>query len=578
VGHHDRRNFDPEPEFHTSMPQLLNTPLKLCGLVAATAALGVALTLALLSPPPASASTNQISIFQDNSVTTSPTTALPEIRALGAKTVRVFVTWYSLAPNGASKSAPKGFNGSNPNAYAASKWAPYDQIVQTAKQLGMTVDFELTGGSPRWASGANPPANSSFVKDRAYQSWEPNAKLYGQFVHAVTERYDGTFKPSGASTALPAVHFWSFWNEPNFGEDLGPQAIGSQPVAPRYYRALLNAGWTALHQTQPGAKNTTLVGELAAQGYAYPAPGHSGGLPGNAAITQALDFLQATYCVGSNYRPLTGSVAKLYSCPTTTAASRKFRAQNPGLFTATGFAVHPYDSTEAPNANPAKIKAGYITFPVINRLGTALNNVAKAYGSGKRFPIYSDEYGYVTNPPQPKRSGDPSPATAAIYLNQAEYLSYKNPRLVSYDQYLLRDPKPNPGPGFSSGLFTSKGQAKATLTAYELPVWLPKATVKAGSSTEIWGGARPATFASSATTKTAPTVEIQMQKGGKGSWTTIQTAKVSTNTGYFDIHTKLPYSGNLRLTYTYPQTEPLLPANVAGSTISGRTVKVTVSG
>ena len=77
---------------------------------------------------------------------------------------------------------------------------------------------------------------------------------------------------------------------------------------------------------------------------------------------------------------------------------------------------------------------------------------------------------------------------------------------------------------------------------------------------------------------TTPTVAIQMQKGGKGSWTTIQTVNVAKRTGDFDIHSKLPYSGNLRLAYTYPQTETLLPNNVAGSTIVGRTVKVAVSG
>ena len=579
AGDQIRRNFDPEPEFHTLMSRRLATHTKLYGLVAVVAAVAVSLMPALFWPSPASASTKQISIFQDNSVTTNPAGILPEIRALGATTVRVFVTWYSLAPNGGSTSAPKGFNGSDPADYPASKWAPYDQIVETAKQLGMTVDFELTGGSPRWASGANPPAGSSFVKDRAYQSWEPNAKLYGQFVHAVTERYDGTFKPSGASAALPAVHFWSFWNEPDFGEDLGPQAINgsTEPVAPKYYRALLKAGWAALHQTQRGAKNTILIGELAAGGYTYPVPGHPSRLPGNAAITQALDFLRAAYCVGSNYRPLTGSLAKLYSCPTTAAASRKFRAQNPALFKATGFANHPYDSTEAPNTNPSKIPAGYATFPVLNRLATALDKVTKAYGSGKRFPIYNDEYGYITRPPSTS-GADPSPATAAIELNEAEYLSYKNPRVVSYDQYLLDDPRPNPGPGFSSGLFTSKGKAKATLNAYELPVWLPKTTVRAGANVEIWGGARAAAFSQSATTPAAPTVEIQMQKGGAGSWTTIQTVKVSTTTGYFDIHSQLPYSGNLRLAYTYPQTEPFLPTNVAGSTIYGRTVKVAVSG
>ena len=69
-----------------------------------------------------------------------------------------------------------------------------------------------------------------------------------------------------------------------------------------------------------------------------------------------------------------------------------------------------------------------------------------------------------------------------------------------------------------------------------------------------------------------------MQKRGHGDWTTIQTVRVSTCTGYFDIHPKLPYSGNLRLAYTYPRSQPFLPTNVAGSTIDSRTVKVTISG
>ena len=130
------------------------------------------------------------------------------------------------------------------------------------------------------------------------------------------------------------------------------------------------------------------------------------------------------------------------------------------------------------------------------------------------------------------------------------------------------------GGGFASGLYTSKGKPKATLAAYRLPVWLPKTSVHSGQSVEIWGGARPAALSSSGTR----TVSIQMQKGGKGSWTTIQTVNVAKRTGDFDVHSKLPYSGNLRLAYTYPQTETLLPTNVAGSTIFGRTVKVAVSG
>ena len=216
---------------------------------------------------------------------------------------------------------------------------------------------------------------------------------------------------------------------------------------------------------------------------------------------------------------------------------------------------------------------------MLGRVATALDRLTKAYGSGKRYPIYNDEYGYITRPPNPGRY--PSPATAATDLNQAEYLSYKNPRIASYDQYLISDPPIIPGkppPGFNIGLYTSTGQPKATLAAYRLPLWLPETTVKAGARTEIWGGARPATFSQSATTKTAPTVEIQMQKNGRGSWTTIQTVKVSTTTGYFDVRPTLPYRGNLRLAYTYPLTEPFLPTGVAGSTIDSRTVQVAFSG
>jgi hypothetical protein len=558
----------------------VNRTTNICTLVAAAVALAGALALLLGAPSRAFASTRQISIIQDASFLTAPATALLEERQLGATTVRVFVQWYSVAPDPASTREPRGFDASNPNAYPAAKWKPYDALVRLAEQDGITVDLELTGGAPRWAEGPNAPA--TYRKNSTF-AWQPNARLYGQFAHAVSERYDGAFTPSGSETPLPAVHFWSFWNEPNFGQDLGPQAVDGStvPIAPKLYRSLLDAGWTAVHQTQPHARDTVLIGELAAEGYPLHAPDDPGRLPGDTAQTQALEFLRAVYCVSARYRPLTGVTAARYGCPTTTAASRKFRAQNPGLFDATGFADHPYSSKRSPNANPAEINLDYATFPVLNRVAKALDGVTAAYGSRRHLPIYNDEFGYITSPPQPADLRYPSPTRAAAELNEAEYISYTNPRVASYAQYLLDDPeitRTHPKPGFSSGLYTSGGQPKATLAAYELPVWLPKATVRAGSSTEIWGGARPATFASSATTKTAPTVEVQMQKGGKGSWTTIQTVKVSASSGYFDIHTKLPYSGNLRLTYTYPQTEPLLPANVAGSSISGRTVKVTVTG
>jgi hypothetical protein len=558
------------------MSALLIRPTTGSVLLAALLAAALALPLAV---SPASASTVQLSIIQDGSFLKSPATSLPQVRALGARVIRVFVQWSSVAPRPNATSKPH-FDASNPDAYPAANWAPYDKLVETARQAGIGINLEITGGGPRWAEDSNPP---QVYRDNNSFGWRPKPWMYGQFVHTVTERYDGHFTPTGSAGPLPAVHFWSFWNEPNFGQDLGPQAVdgSTRPIAPALYRSLLDSGYAALRRTQRGAHNTVLIGELAATGYALHAPGHPGRLPGVTAQTRALVFLRALYCVNDHYEPLQDSTANRYGCPATAAGARAFRSRHPALFKATGFAVHPYSSRRAPNANPAKINRDYATFPVLNRVEAALDRVTGAYGSHTHFPIYNDEYGYITSPPQPAGLRYPTPERAAAEINQAEYLSYKNPRVASYAQFLLNDPEitpQHPKPGFSSGLYTSTGDPKATLYAYRLPLWLPKTNVKAGSETELWGGARPATFAQSATTTTPPTVEIQMRKPGDGSWTTIRTVKVSTTTGYFEIRSTLPYSGELRLAYTYPQTEPLLPMNIAGTTIYGRTVNVTVTG
>jgi len=292
-------------------------------------------------------------------------------------------------------------------------------------------------------------------------------------------------------------------------------------------------------------------------------------------------FLRALYCVSDRYKPLQGSSATRYGCPATVAGARAFRSRNPALFDATGFADHPYSSRRAPNANPAKINRDYATFPVLDRVAKALDGVTGAYGSHRRLPIYNDEYGYITSPPQPAGLRYPTPERAAAELNQAEYLSYKNLRVASYAQFLLDDPpitSQHPKPGFSSGLFTSTGAPKATLDAYRLPLWLPATSTKAGSQIEIWGGARPAAFATSAPGAAAPTVAIQEQSGPGSRWTTIRTVAVSAQTGYFDIRLRLSYTGKLRLAYTYPPNEPFLPDNVAGTTIHSRDVNVTVTG
>ena len=96
----------------------LTRPTMLRGLLTAALAFVTLASLSLTAPAPASASTTQVSILQDTSFLSSPATALPQARALGARTVRVNVSWYLMAPDPGSTRKPN-FNASDPNAYAA---------------------------------------------------------------------------------------------------------------------------------------------------------------------------------------------------------------------------------------------------------------------------------------------------------------------------------------------------------------------------------------------------------------------------------------------------------------------------
>ena len=545
-------------------------------------ALCLALTgLSSLSLPAlASASTTQIAMFEEDNVLVDPAGILLRLRELGATTVRVFVPWAKITRRPLSGKAPSNFNASDPNAYPNSSWAALDTVVRDAKLDGMTVDFTVGGGAPVWAEGSGIPPGPG-ATDLNY-AWKPKASAYGQFVHAVGERYDGSFKPHGTAPALPAVRFWAIWNEPNFGEDLGPQATNGSSVsaAPNMYRGLLNAGWGALHATGHG-RDTILIGEYAARGIGPGGPTKHApqGYPGNYGQTQPLLFIRALYCVDSSYRELRGSLAGAEGCPTSSAASRRFRSQNPALFSASGVGDHPYPINLSP-VSDGRSDPNFAAFPDLGNLAGVLDRTQRVYGSGTKFPIYNDEYGYITNPPNggvvPGGGHYLSQATAAYYINWAEYLSYKNRRIKSYMQFLLTDPSKIKGQGlFASGLLTASGVQKQTYSAYRLPLYMPVTTFKGGQSVEVWGAVRPAGFMTSDTHQ-AQQVHIQLQPNSRGAFRTINTIKISSREGYFDIHMKFPSSGTVRLVWTYPSMDSLLPPGAPGATVYSRHVQIKV--
>ena len=145
--------------------------------------------------------------------------------------------WAQIAPQAESRTAPRGFNAADPASYPAANWAPYDEMVELAHADGL-------GGRPdaerRRAPVGRGPGDPAAALDNQFWAWRPSAKAFGQFARAAGERYSGTYVPPGQTSPLPRVSFWAIWNEPNFGEDLGPQAIDGSTVsvAPGMYRGL----------------------------------------------------------------------------------------------------------------------------------------------------------------------------------------------------------------------------------------------------------------------------------------------------------------------------------------------------
>jgi hypothetical protein len=531
----------------------------------------------LLGADPALASNNQVAIIEDDSyLLASPASTystLQTFHKLGASMVRVFVAWSAITQDPTSSTPPANFDATDPAAYPAGAWDRWDTAVRDAKKIGIGIDFTVAGGAPEWANRPGIPSSAAGNLQRA---WYPSASAYGQFVHAVGTRYSGNYPdPENPGQTLPKVSFWSIWNEPNFGEDLGPQAInGSKTsVAPGMYRGLVDAAWNAFQATGH-SHDKIVIGELAARGLSGKATHkHPEGLPGDFAQTKPMQFVRTLYCLDSHSHRLKGSTARAEGCPTGGSAS-SFRNAHPGLFKASGFSDHPYPQDQPPTKDRSKDK-DFATFSELPNLWAQLDAAVKVYGSHTKYSIYNDEYGYITHPPN--KGQFVSPAKAAYYINWAEYLSWKTHRIASTMQYLLYDPAPSPlqpQGGFASGLLTSKGKKKATFDAYRLPVYMPNTTSRHHGQLEIWGAARPAPGISHDTHK-SQSVQIQESRS-HGSFKTIKTVSISSGRGYFDLRMKFPGSGTVRLAWTYPGSDDLLPPDALGATVHSRGVHVTV--
>ena len=496
--------------------------------------LGVLLMTLTLFAAATQASHRQVALLEDDGhLLSDPAGTMALLRQMGVGEARVYVEWSYVAPHPYSFSKPANFDSASPAGYS---WSRYDNIVNAARQSHIGLDFVLSGGAPRWAIGRDHPSNAVGI----HYAWKPSVTEWGKFVHAVLTRYG------------PTVHTWEIYNEPNFGDDLAPQSVHGVATGPAMYRRLVDAAWQAFGATHR-THDTIIIGQLTARGLS------GGRLPGNFSQTKPLIFTRALYCVDSRLRPLRGAAAKAIGCPTTASASRSFVRLHPGLFHASGFGIHPYPQGLPPTRDSSH-DSNFITFNTIPHAESVLDGIDRTYHVRGGIPLYNNEYGYVTRPPANNRVFA-SPAQAAVYINQAEYLSWLDPRIRSDMQYLLFDPAVKGPSQFFSGLIFPNFTSKPSFNSYRMPLWLPSPVTRRGRTTEVWGAVRPFhTFGGH------QPAQIEWRSSSRGTFRRIANAALRSSNGYFDTKVRFPGSGQVRIEWIEPGVG-LISSRVASVTV-----------
>jgi hypothetical protein len=417
---------------------------------------------------------------------------LEKLSTLGVHALRIVLYWGEVAPKPNAKRRPD-FNQANPAAYT---WGAYDQLIDAASALHWTVLLTVTGGFatvPRWATPGG--------EDRYSY---PSAKDFGKFMEAVGKHYG------------KQVKLYSIWNEPNQPQYLRPQYVHGKLVSASIYRSLFLAGYDGLKASGNFSGMRVLMGETSPVGV------QSAGIPA------PLAFLRGVLCLNSNYRPI-GHCSKL---------------------PAYGYAQHPYAEGPGPFwVPPLDPHHDDVTIGTISRLVTALNRAAAVGAVRSGMPVYITEFG-IQSIPHP--GGGVSYARQAELDAISEKIAWSNPRVVSFDQYLLRDDPLLGGAGFQTGLETTKGTPKPILDGFRLPLVVTR--THAGVS--FWGLVRPAgdpdvvagsggstgtTGATGSRGAGATTVVLQYSSDGGSRWRTLMRVRTSSlgawsASGHFATH------------------------------------------
>jgi hypothetical protein len=395
--------------------------------------------------------------FQDGAVMAGPDRDawLDRARTVGVSRVRVSFSWAGVAP-----AAPTA------EAAGSAAWSGYrfdglDAQVRSTVAKGLSPMLILTG-APAWASGPGRP------KSIGANAWKPDPAAFGAFMHAVAERYSGSFPdPQNPGAALPRVQQFQLWNEPNLNLYLAPQYEGGKPFAAGRFRELVNAGYAAVKSVQPSA--TVIAGGLAP----YGDPGT------NPSRTHPAQFLRDALCLDDARNKICGE-----------------------RLTADALAIHPYTVNKP---SQRAYDPDDVTVPDLAKLQTIILAASAADTVGPGRPaLWVTELHWETAP-------DPAGiafSTRARYISEAFWRLWRVGVPV-IDWYLVRDEEYKTGQkyydSYQSGIFYRSGRRKPDARAFRFPLLV---TGKGRTKMNVWFR-----------TPTAGTTTVQVRR--KGRWATV---------------------------------------------------------
>ena len=402
--------------------------------------------------------------------------AVAEWSAMGVDTVRIFALWSQIAP----AQRPSGFRPADPND-GHYQWFYLDNAVDRVRAAGMNVTLTVDRPGARVdEQRARPPAGT---------------------VEAAAVRLRRLRRRRSRSGTRSRVDRYILWNEPNISIWLSPQA--------RCRRGPLHAGRAA---PLPRARPRRLPGDRRQRPRgrdrdrravaARPAPAQREHRDAPAAVPAPARLPHRRLAAHDHRR-----------VPRLQAGDRR-RLRDPPL-------QRPHGARAAGTRTPTT-SAWRRSAPCRPR-STGSSAPRRSGPPARRFPIFIDEYGYQTSPPD--RISGIKPQTQDAWLQRAAYLAWRTPRIKLFTQYLWRDePRSANGTfsGWQSGLRFTGGRAKPSLAHFDTPFALD------ARNRRLWGQVRPGG---------AHTVTVERKPKG-GAWTTLAVTRTNGR-GYWALRRPL---------------------------------------